>query len=119
MKTPIELTENQAQSVAKGSLTPHQSGCVDGLSRAIDVAATHPGGSHGENAHKESNGTAGEHHLLLGIIAGLLLATGPDAHHQDEQVEEHNAHHSGDIDHLASERISLASEKYNQTRLLM
>ena len=40
---------------------------------AVDVAAAHPGGRHGEDAHEHPDVSAGQHRLLLGMTCDVLF----------------------------------------------
>lgn len=42
------LTENQRKCISEWRLTPHQARGVNSLSRAVDVAPTHPRGCSGK-----------------------------------------------------------------------
>lgn len=64
---------------------------------------------HCEYANEQSNGSSSEHHLLLGIIAFLLLSSGPNANSQNYTVKEHDAHHTSDADHLDDDGVVLLS----------
>ena len=94
------VTENEAEGVAEGRLTPDEAPGVDGLGGAVDVAAADPGRRHREDADEEADGAARQHHLLLAVVAGLLLPGGPYSHAQDQQVEQDDRHYPRDVDHL-------------------
>lgn len=117
------LTKNQTEGVAEWRLTPNQTGSVDGFSGAIDVTASHPSGcnmnrsktieqnerilpltepfltGHCKDAHEQANGSSGQHHFLLGVVAGGPFSSCPNAHQQDEQIEQDDADQSANVDH--------------------
>lgn len=67
---------------------------------------------HREYANEQSNGSSSEHHLLLGIIAFLLLSSGPNANSQNYTVKEHDAHHTSDADHADDDGVVLLSTNF-------
>lgn len=99
-KAKAVLTENEAEGVTEGRLAPDQAPRVDRLGGAVDVTAADPGRRHREYPDEETDRAAGQHHLLLRIVAGFLLPGRPYSHTQDQQVKEDDRDHPGDVDHL-------------------
>lgn len=68
---------------------------------------------HREYAHKQSDVSAPDHDALASVCAvivtrTLVLPRGPNAHKQDEDIEDHNSHKTFDVDsHLDSVRFDL------------
>ncbi|GBP47411.1 hypothetical protein EVAR_85003_1 [Eumeta japonica] len=55
---------------------------------------------HRKNADEEADGATRQHHLFFGVVPGGLLARRPDAHGQDQHVEQHDRDHARHVDHL-------------------
>lgn len=96
----IGLTENEAEGISEGCLTPDEAPGVDCLGGAVDVTTADPGRRHREYSDEEPDRTAGQHDLLLGVVARLLFPGRPYPHAQDQQVEENDGNHPGDVDHF-------------------
>ncbi|KYQ58990.1 hypothetical protein ALC60_01997, partial [Trachymyrmex zeteki] len=96
----IGLTENEAEGVSKGCLAPDQTPGVDCLGGAVDVTTADPGRRHREYPDEEPDRAAGQHDLLLGVVARFLFPGRPYSHAQDQQVEENDGNYPGDVDHF-------------------
>ena len=81
------LTEDETKRISKRSLAPDQALGVNCFGGTIDITPTDPGRRHGENSNKKSDGTTGQHNLLLGVVAGLLFSGGPYSNTQNQDVE--------------------------------
>lgn len=71
------LTENKTKGITKRGLTPDETFGVNGLGGAVDVTPAYPGRCHSKNAYKKTDGPPGQHHLLLGVVAGFFLSGSP------------------------------------------
>lgn len=96
----MRLTENEAEGVSEGRLAPDQTPRVDRLGGAVDVTAADPGRRHCEYSDEKPDRATGQHHLLLGVVARLLLPGRPYSHTENQQVEQNDRDYTGDVDHL-------------------